>query len=235
MSPRRHGAITSRTMATMRVMVEQVRKVYANGVEALREVSFGVARGEFLSLLGPSGCGKSTLLLIAAGLLPPTSGRIVIDGGCITGPSRDVGLVFQSPLLLPWRTVLDNVLFPVEMLGLRRRDYQSRAWELLELVGLHEFASSLPRELSGGMQQLVSICRGRIPDRGLVLRDEPFSALDALTRDHMGLELQRIWDHDRKTVVFVTHSVREAVFLSDRVLVMTRRPATIVHEARVML
>ncbi len=217
------------------VTVERVRKVHPGGLEAIRDVSFEVGDGEFLSLLGPSGCGKSTLLLLIAGLLEPTSGTIRVNSEWVAGPRREVGVVFQSPVLLPWRSVLHNVLFPVEMLRLPRRDYESRARELLAGVKLQDFAGRLPRELSGGMRQLVSICRALIHNPSILLMDEPFSALDALTRDQMGLELLRIWEHSRKTVVFVTHSIREAVFLSDRVLVMTQRPATIIQEIDVKL
>ncbi len=217
------------------VTVERVRKVHPGGLEAIRDVSFEVGDGEFVSLLGPSGCGKSTLLLLIAGLLEPTNGTIRVNSERVAGPRREVGVVFQSPVLLPWRSVLDNVLFPVEMLRLPRRDYESRARDLLGGVKLQEFAGRLPRELSGGMRQLVSICRALIHNPSILLMDEPFSALDALTRDQMGLELLRIWEQYRKTVVFVTHSIREAVFLSDRVLVMTQRPATIIQELDVKL
>lgn len=217
------------------VTVERVRKVHPGGLEAIRDVSFEVGDGEFVSVLGPSGCGKTTLLLMIAGLLEPTKGTIRVNSERVASPRREVGVVFQSPVLLPWRSVLDNVLFPVEMLRLPRRDYESRARDLLAGVKLQEFAGRLPRELSGGMRQLVSICRALIHNPSILLMDEPFSALDALTRDQMGLELLRIWEQYRKTVVFVTHSIREAVFLSDRVLVMTQRPATIIQELDVKL
>ena len=217
------------------VIVEGVGKTYPGGVEAIRETRFHVVPGEFLSLLGPSGCGKSTLLMMIAGLLAPTRGRIRVADAEVRGPRRDVGVVFQSPVLLPWRTVLDNVLLPVEMLRLRRADYEGRARALLVMAGVDDFAARLPHELSGGMKQRVAICRALVHDPALLLMDEPFSALDALTRDQMGLELLRLWDVDKKTVVFVTHSIREAVFLSDRVLVMTPRPATIALETEVKL
>ena len=217
------------------VVVERVRKVYAGDLEAIRDVSFTVGQGEFVSLLGPSGCGKSTLLMMVAGLLGPTSGRVVLDDVEVTGPRREVGVVFQSPVLLPWRRVLDNVLLPVEMLRLGRRAYEGRARELLAMVKLSAFAERLPRELSGGMRQLVSICRALVHDPSILLMDEPFSALDALTRDQMGLELLRIWELNRKTVIFVTHSIREAVFLSDRVYVLGHRPATITQELEIKL
>jgi len=217
------------------VIVDAIGKTYPGGVEAIREARFHVVPGEFLSLLGPSGCGKSTLLMMIAGLLAPTRGRITVADAEVSGPRRDVGVVFQSPVLLPWRTVLDNVLLPVEMLHLRRSDYEGRARALLAMTGVDDFAGRLPHELSGGMKQRVAICRALVHDPALLLMDEPFSALDALTRDQMGLELLRLWDVHKKTVVFVTHSIREAVFLSDRVLVMTPRPATIALETEVKL
>jgi NitT/TauT family transport system ATP-binding protein len=217
------------------VVVDGVGKTYASGIEAIREVRFSVMPGEFLSLLGPSGCGKSTLLMMIAGLLAPSRGRIRVDEAEVRGPRRDVGIVFQSPVLLPWRTVLDNVLLPVEMLRLRRIEYEPRARDLLAMARVDDFAAKLPHELSGGMKQRVAICRALVHNPSLLLMDEPFSALDAMTRDQMGLELLRIWDVHKKIVVFVTHSIREAVFLSDRVLVMTPRPATIGFETDVKL
>jgi NitT/TauT family transport system ATP-binding protein len=217
------------------VAVTAVGKTYGGGVEAIRDVSFHVAPREFLTLLGPSGCGKSTLLMMIAGLLSPSRGEVAVDGARVEGPRPDVGIVFQSPTLLPWRTVLGNVLIPIEMLRRSRRQWEARARELLAMAQLEEFAAKLPHELSGGMKQRVAICRALIHDPQLLLMDEPFSALDALTRDQIGLELLRIWERYRKTVIFVTHSIREAVFLSDRVLVMTSRPATIAFEAAIKL
>jgi NitT/TauT family transport system ATP-binding protein len=217
------------------VEIEGAGKTYASGVEALRDVSFRVAPGEFVSLLGPSGCGKSTLLVMVAGLLPLSSGSLRVDGTPVTGPRPDVGMIFQSPVLLPWRTVLDNVLLPVEMLRLPRRAHEARARELLIMAGVQDFAARLPHELSGGMKQRVSICRALVLRPRLLLMDEPFSALDALTRDRMALELLRLWEQLRPTVVFVTHAIREAVFLSDRVLVMSPRPGTIVFETDIKL
>jgi NitT/TauT family transport system ATP-binding protein len=173
--------------------------------------------------------------MMVAGLLAPSRGQVRVDGTEVRGPRADVGIVFQSPVLLPWRTVLDNVLLPVEMLRRRRDDYRARARDLLAMAKVDDFAGKLPAELSGGMRQRVSICRALIHDPRLLLMDEPFSALDALTRDQMGNELLRIWDLQKKTVVFVTHSIREAVFLSDRVLVMTPRPATIGCETEIKL
>jgi NitT/TauT family transport system ATP-binding protein len=219
----------------MSVSVTDVGKTYAGGVEAIRDVGFHVAPGEFLTLLGPSGCGKSTLLLMMAGLLSPSRGTVAVDDAPVDGPRPDVGIVFQSPTLLPWRTVLGNVLIPIEMLRRPRREWEGRARELLAMAKLAEFEGKLPHELSGGMKQRVAICRALIHDPKLLLMDEPFSALDAITRDEIGQELLRIWERYRKTVVFVTHSIREAVFLSDRVLVMSTRPATIAFEAAVEL
>ncbi len=214
--------------------VRKVRKLY-NELEAIKNVSLEVAQNEFVSLLGPSGCGKSTLLTMIAGLLKQTEGEISINGTPVTGPRPEIGMVFQQPVLLPWRTILDNVLFPVELLKLPRDKYVPRAMELLAMAKIDDFAGSLPRQLSGGMRQRASICRALVHDPAILLMDEPFSALDALTRDEMGVELLRIWQANRKTVVFVTHSIREAAFLSDRVVVMGRRPATIVEEMTIDL
>ncbi len=212
------------------VRITDVRKTYKTRratIDAISSVTMQVARGEFVSILGPSGCGKSTLLMAVAGLLPVTEGRVEIDGEVVSGPRRDTGVVFQSPVLMPWRTIFENVMFPVETLGLSRRDYEARAVELLKLTGLERFQHNYPTELSGGMQQRVAICRALIHNPSLLLMDEPFSALDAMTRDTMNQELLRIWEEFQKTVLFVTHSIREAVFLSDRVFVMSRRPAVI--------
>jgi len=202
-------------------------------VEALRDISVTVNRGEFISLVGPSGCGKSTLLRIIAGLRSATSGAVSVNGVNVVEPVRNIGMVFQSPVLLKWRTILDNVLLPVELTGLARAQYRQRAFDLLHLVGLGDFAGKLPNELSGGMQQRVSICRALLLDPPLLLMDEPFGALDAMTRDDMNFELLRIWGEglgaggQRKTIVFVTHSIQEAVILSDRVLMMSQRPGNI--------
>ncbi len=218
------------TEANAHVRVENLRKTYQTrkaGIEAIREVQMEVAEGEFISILGPSGCGKSTLLMIVGGLLPLTSGTVAVASDPVSKPRRDTGVVFQAPVLMPWRTILKNVLFPIESLGLREDDYSDRAHELLEMTGLTGFADNVPGELSGGMQQRVAICRALIHNPNLLLMDEPFSALDAMTRDLMNQELLRIWEEYKKTVLFVTHSIREAVFLSDRVFVMSPRPAVI--------
>ena len=209
--------------------IKAVRKLYRE-LEAIRNVSIDVAACEFVSVLGPSGCGKSTLLMMVAGLVEKTDGEITINGEPVTGPRPEVGVVFQQPVLLPWRTVLDNVLFPIELLKLPRAKYVQRAMDLLTMAKIDDFAHHLPRQLSGGMRQRTSICRALIHDPSILLMDEPFSALDAITRDEMGVELLRIWQANRKTVIFVTHSIREAAFLSDRVFVMGRRPATIIEE-----
>jgi NitT/TauT family transport system ATP-binding protein len=214
--------------------IRAIRKTY-DQLEAIRSVSFDVADGEFVSLLGPSGCGKSTLLMMIAGLTDPTEGEVKLNGARVTGPRRETGVVFQSPVLLPWRSILNNVLLPVEMLKLPREAHMSRALDLLRMTKIADFADALPRQLSGGMRQRAAICRALVHDPSLLLMDEPFSALDAITRDEMGVELLRIWQDNRKTVVFVTHSIREAAFLSDRVLVMGQRPATIIDEVAIGL
>jgi len=197
------------------------------GLLALDGVSFSVEVGEFISIVGPSGCGKSTLLRIIAGLRAPTSGHVILDDRRVQGPSDGIGIVFQSPALMPWRTVLGNIELPVEVKGLGRTAYRQAALQLIALVGLKGFEGNYPFELSGGMQQRVALCRALICDPPVILMDEPFGALDALTREQMNLELQRIWLERKKTIVFVTHSIPEAVFLSDRVLVMTSRPGII--------
>ena len=199
-------------------------------VEALRDIAFTVGRGELLALVGPSGCGKSTLLRIVAGLRPPTTGSVIVDGRPVRGPIAAVGMVFQAPVLLKWRTVRDNVLLPAQLSGLDPRRFHDRADALLGLVGLGDFGDKYPRELSGGMQQRASICRALLLDPPLLLMDEPFGALDAMTRDDMNLELLRVWGEtldERKTIVFVTHSIPEAVFLADTVVVMSPRPGRV--------
>jgi len=196
-------------------------------VEALRDIDLAVGRGELVAIVGPSGCGKSTLLRIIAGLRPPSRGRVEVAGRPVVRPLASVGMVFQAPVLLKWRSIEANVLLPAELSRLDPRAYRERAAELLRLVGLSEFAQKLPRELSGGMQQRASLCRALLLDPPLLLMDEPFGALDAMTREHMNLELQRIWMEKQKTVLFITHSIPEAVFLADRVLVMTERPGAI--------
>lgn len=209
---------------------EKIHKVYNSGkdeVVALDEVSFGVAAGEFVTVVGRSGCGKSTLLKITAGLLRSTAGSVRVAGAPVLGPLTNIGIVFQSPVLLAWRRALDNVLLQIESRKLDVETYREKALRLLELSGLKGFEYKYPHELSGGMQQRVSISRALIHDPPLLLMDEPFGALDAITRDEMNLELLRIWQEAKKTVLFITHSIPEAVFLGDRVIVMTPRPGKV--------
>jgi NitT/TauT family transport system ATP-binding protein len=209
---------------------EKVHKVYNSGkdeVLALEEVSFNVAEGEFVTVVGRSGCGKSTLLKITAGLLSSTGGSVRVAGAPVLGPLTNIGIVFQSPVLLAWRRAIDNVLLQIESRKLKVEHYREKALRLLELSGLKGFEYKYPNELSGGMQQRVSISRALIHDPPLLLMDEPFGALDAITRDEMNLELLRIWQEAKKTVLFITHSIPEAVFLGDRVVVMTPRPGKV--------
>ena len=216
--------------------VRAVGKTYERrgaAVPALRGVSFAVYEGEFLTLLGPSGCGKSTLLTMIAGLDAPTAGEIRLDGTDVKGPRGDVGIVFQDATLLPWKTALDNVLFPFRILRRPVAPQRARAARLLDEVGLVGAHDRKPAELSGGMRQRVAICRALVHEPRLLLMDEPFSALDAITRDQMNLLLVDLLERDRRTVVFVTHSLREAVFLSDRILVLGGRPSGIMAEVAV--
>jgi NitT/TauT family transport system ATP-binding protein len=225
-------------VATEAISIQQLSKHYTTrdgGVAALERISFAVDEGEFVAVVGPSGCGKSTLLKILAGLLSPSAGSASLRGTVIQGPRRDIGVVFQAPVLFPWRTVLDNVLLPIDVQGLGRERFMPAAMDLLALVGLREFERRYPWELSGGMQQRVAITRALIHDPAMLLMDEPFGALDAMTREHMNLELQRIWMEKKKTVFFITHSIPEAVFLADRVLVMTPRPGRVVDDLRIKL
>jgi NitT/TauT family transport system ATP-binding protein len=223
------AAASSPSSGAARPMIElcDLQKVYQLGQDAfvaLERVSLTVIEGEFFSLVGPSGCGKSTILNIIAGLAPKSGGEARLASHPIKGPSREIGMMFQSPVLLPWRTNLDNLLLPVEVFGLDRKVYRERALSLLDLVGLAGFAQRYPFELSGGMQQRVAICRMLLCDPVVLLMDEPFSALDEMTREFLNMELLRIWQERRKTVVFVTHNIGEAVLLSDRVAVMAANP-----------
>ncbi|CAN5891304.1 ABC transporter ATP-binding protein [soil metagenome] len=224
--------------------LDQVGMTYeaASGpVEALAGISLSVSAGEFVSLLGPSGCGKSTLLRIVAGLRPATTGTVTMAGRDVRQPIPDIGMVFQAPVLLKWRSILQNVLLPAELAGKDPAALRDRALRLLGMAGLRGFAEKLPRELSGGMQQRAALCRALLLDPPLLLMDEPFGALDAMTRDDMALELLRIWGEQdlareaRKTVLFVTHSIAEAVFLSDRVVVMSARPGRIAADLKIDL
>jgi len=206
-----------------------------DGVLALDDIRCTIRQGSFVTIVGPSGCGKSTLLRILAGLLDYEVGNVELDGQPIHGTRRDVGMVFQSSILLPWRTILDNVLLPAEVLGLDMKKARERAMRLLHMVRLDGFEHKLPRQLSGGMQQRASIARALLHDPKILLMDEPFGALDAMTRERMNLELQRIWMESGKTVVLITHSIPEAVFLGDVVLVMSPRPGTLQQVLRIDL
>ncbi|WP_127503841.1 ABC transporter ATP-binding protein [Actinoplanes solisilvae] len=207
------------------ITVSSLAKTFPGPVEALTDIDLQIEDGEFVTLIGRSGCGKSTLLNLIAGLLPPTRGTITLDGVVVSEPRRDVAMVFQQPALLPWRSVEANVLLPAEIMGLRGAG--PRALELLEMTGLTAFRKKRPHELSGGMQQRVALCRALLPRPKVLLMDEPFSALDALTREELAVELQRIHLDLGTTIVFVTHSIQEAVLLADRVVVLTDRPGRI--------
>jgi NitT/TauT family transport system ATP-binding protein len=226
---RQDGARAS-TSAAKALSVDKVSMVFSragNAVHALDRISLDVDDGEFIATVGPSGCGKSTLLKLVTGLRAPVAGALHVYGRQVTQPRGDVGIVFQSPVLLPWRTILDNVLLPIHVLGLDVGKGRSQALDLLNLVGLAGFEKSYPHELSGGMQQRAAIARALVYDAPLLLMDEPFGALDALTREQMNLELQRIWQASGKTVIFITHSIPEAVFLADRIVVMSPRPGRV--------
>jgi NitT/TauT family transport system ATP-binding protein len=231
-APMTTSAAPAATEAAARPVIEikGVAKTYRTrdgDVPSLRPLDFTINDGEFVVVVGPSGCGKSTLLKMVAGLLPPSEGEIHIEGRVVTRPQRNVGIVFQSPLLLPWRSVLDNVMMPVEVKKLPRKEYGLRAMALLKMVGLIGFEKKYPWQLSGGMQQRAAICRALVHDPKIVLLDEPFGALDAMTRERMNVELQRIHRETGKTALLITHSIPEAVFLADRILVMTERPGAI--------
>jgi len=212
------------------VALEEISQTFQRDgrvTRAIDRVDLSVAPGEFVAVLGPSGCGKSTLLKITAGLIAPSSGRVSIGGTAVRGPFTDIGVVFQSPVLLDWRNILDNVLVQIELRGLPTQAYRARALELLRSVGLEGFADRMPRELSGGMRQRAAIVRGLIHDPPLLMMDEPFGALDALTREQMRIDLEKLWLGRRQTTVFITHGIAEAVALADRVVVMTPRPGRI--------
>ncbi len=213
------------------VRLENVSKKYQSGdkeIIALSGLNLEVKEGEFLSLLGPSGCGKSTALNIMGGLLESTEGTVTIDSEPMVKPRRDIGMMFQQAVMFPWRTTLENVLLPIEVFGLNKKDYLAKAQELLEMVGITEFSNSYPWQLSGGMQQRAALCRVLIHHPKLLLLDEPFGALDEFTRESMNQELLRLQKHSGSTAVLVTHNISEAVFMSDRIAVMTSRPGRLV-------
>ena len=218
--------IPSDTRADLRVEIERLTKRFGATV-AIEELSFTARDGEFVTLVGPSGCGKSTTLRIIAGLLMPSGGVVRVNQRDVGGPVRDAAMVFQSPVLLPWRRLIDNILFTAEMRGEPRDAARDRAAALIELAGLEGFEDRHPHELSGGMQQRVAICRALLMQPSLLLMDEPFGALDILTRERLGFQLQHIWEANRSTVLFVTHSITEAVLLSDTVIVFSPRPGRI--------
>ena len=214
------------------VRIAGLQKIYktrdGNDIHALKDIDLDIRAAEFISIVGPSGCGKTTLLKILAGILNRTTGEVVMAGRSMHGPSRELGVVFQAPVLLPWRTVLQNVMVPIQVQRRDRAVFEARAWALIAMVGLTGFEHKYPSELSGGMQQRVGICRALVHDPSFLLMDEPFGALDAMTRETMNEELQRLWRENRKTILLVTHSIPEAVYLADRVVVMTPRPGRIV-------
>ncbi|WP_338628748.1 ABC transporter ATP-binding protein [Yersinia intermedia] len=202
---------------------------------ALNDINLSIRKGEFVALVGPSGCGKTTLLKILAGLIVNYEGEVMLNGHRVTQPPPEVGVVFQEATLLPWRTILQNILLPVELVKLDKQAYHERALYLMELVGLKGYENKYPKELSGGMRQRAGICRALIRDPQVLLMDEPFGALDAMTREFLNVELQRIWLESGKTIVFVTHSIPEAVFLADRVIVMSPRPGRISDITPIMI
>jgi NitT/TauT family transport system ATP-binding protein len=222
------GFTTQGVRAIDSVAVGKTYTTKSRRLEALVDVSFHARQREFIAIVGPSGCGKTTLLKMVAGLVAPTSGTVKVHGEVVRGPISGVGMVFQAPVLLRWRSVLDNVLFPIEILRRKRSDYEEPARGILQLVGLEGFEDRRPSELSGGMQQRVAIARALIHDPPLLLMDEPFGALDQLTREQMNLELIRIWSETHKTTMLITHSIEEAVFLADRVIVMSARPGRVI-------
>lgn len=231
-------SMPSQSLGTALISVRSVTKAFDTGVSwlpAVDNLSVEVGRGEFVSLVGPSGCGKTTLLMMIGGLVQPTTGEILIGEALVTGPYTDLGIVFQRPELLEWRSSLQNVLLQIQIRRWKVEDYEPTARRMLEEAGLREFIHKYPHELSGGMQQRVALCRALVHDPEILLLDEPFGALDALTRDQMNADLQRIWLEKRKTAILVTHSIDEAVWLSDRVLVMSQRPAKILEDIKIDL
>jgi NitT/TauT family transport system ATP-binding protein len=229
----------ARAPAASIIDIAQLEKIFVTvrneRIHALSDISLSVREREFVTVVGPSGCGKTTLLKILAGLVPATAGAVSVDGRPVAAPRRDIGIVFQNPVLLPWRTVMENVLLPAEVQGIPRGEARRRARDLLKMVGLADFEDKYPMELSGGMQQRAAISRALVSDPRLLLMDEPFGALDAMTREQMNLDLQRIWRESGKTVLLITHSIPEAVFLGDRVIVMTPRPGRIARTVEVAM
>jgi NitT/TauT family transport system ATP-binding protein len=231
-APRRAAPAAADTDTQCLVRIAGLQKIYktrdGNDIHALKDINLDIRDAEFISIVGPSGCGKTTLLKILAGILNRSAGDVIMAGRSLSGPSRELGVVFQAPVLLPWRTVLQNVMVPIQVQRRDRAVFEARARALITMVGLAGFEHKYPSELSGGMQQRVGICRALVHDPSFLLMDEPFGALDAMTRESMNEELQRLWRENRKTILLVTHSIPEAVYLADRVVVMTPRPGRIV-------
>jgi len=221
------GEDTRPTMESVIELVGVEKHFGAAGIHALASTDLSVGRGEFVAIVGPSGCGKSTIAKMIAGLYAPTSGEVKVFGAPVTEPPDALGFAFQQDLLLPWRTILENVVLKRSFSGGDRRAFDRRARELLKSVGLEGFESRYPRELSGGMKQRVALCRSLVDDPEILLLDEPFGALDAITRDQMAMDLQRLWLEKRQTVVLITHSIAEAVLLADRVIVLAPRPGRV--------
>lgn len=214
------------------IRLQNVDKVYQTSdgpIEAIQDVSFDIQQSEFIAIVGPSGCGKTTILKMLAGLVPYTAGEITIAGRRVDRPQIDLGIIFQDSVLLDWRNVLSNVMLQIEIRGMNRSVYEPQALDLLNRVGLTGFENKNPFELSGGMKQRVSICRALVHDPPLLLMDEPFGALDALTREQISMDIQHLWLEKRKTALLITHSIPEAVLLADRVIVMSPRPGQIIE------
>jgi NitT/TauT family transport system ATP-binding protein len=232
---REYVTIAANTFIEISGVSKTYRRSNGDSLKALDGVSFEVQRGSFVSVVGPSGCGKSTLLKILAGLLPVSEGEVRLDGVPVTTPRPDIGVVFQDPVLLPWRTVVENVMLPAQLQGLDQARYASRGRRLLKLVGLEGFENRRPSELSGGMQQRVAIARALVHDPAVLFMDEPFGALDAMTREYMNLELLRIWHDSGKTVLLITHNIPESVFLADEVIVLSARPGRLLDRVPIDL
>lgn len=219
-------------MAESYIQLKNINKTYQTKdgpVTAVQNVNFDIEQSEFVAIVGPSGCGKTTILKMLAGLVPYTSGSITIGGRLVDSPQTNLGIIFQDAVLLDWRNVISNVMLQIEIRGMDRSEYESKAMDLLGTVGLQGFENKNPYELSGGMKQRVSICRALVHDPPLLLMDEPFGALDALTREQISMDIQHLWMEQRKTVMLITHSIPEAVLLADRVIVMSPRPGQIVE------